>query len=198
MIEVTVSYFLPSFKQQGGYTPLHCALEKKNVSVQVLNMLIDNGGDVLMKVKDGRQLWSDVMDASNTQFSDVRERFADVVLTTFSDQVSKWVYFKDEKGRLVINITDQACEDLFWKRMLFCGCFEKVDVPPIHISDTAVVLQFDYRGRILYRRVFEKYFSTNTEDKHIVLYEAIKSLGEFIDDDDDNNEQRKHDLFERW
>ena len=197
MIEVTVSYFLPSFKQQGGYTPLHCALEKKNVSVQVLNMLIDNGGDVLMKVKDGRQLWSDVMDASNTQFSDFRARFAEVVLTKFSDQVSKWVFFKDEKGRPVINITDQACEDLFYKRMLFCGCFEKVDVPPIHISDTAVVLQFDYRGRILYRRVFEKHFSTNTEDKHIVLYEAIRSLGEFIDDDD-NNEQRKHDLFERW
>jgi hypothetical protein len=198
MIEVTVSYFLPFSKQQDGSTLLYDALKKKDVSVQVLNMLIDNGGDVLMKVKDGRQLWSDVMDASNTQFSDVRARFAEVVLTKFSDQVSKWVFLKDEKGRPVINITDQACEDLFLKRMLFCGCFEKVDVPPIHISDTAVVLQFDYRGGELYRRVFEKHFSTNTDDKkHIVLYEAIKSLGEFIDDDD-NNEQRKHDLFERW
>ncbi|KAF0692766.1 Aste57867_16176 [Aphanomyces stellatus] len=65
-----------------------------------------------------------------------KEEFASCI----DELLRELAFAKDKHGREVIHITDPCTRQYFYDRLYFCGRYEIFEGPPIHISNTAVVV----------------------------------------------------------
>ncbi|KAF0691473.1 Aste57867_17316 [Aphanomyces stellatus] len=64
-------------------------------------------------------------------------------------------------GRKVIQITDQETRQYFYDRLFFCGRYEVFPGPPVHVSNTAVVVMTYDHG--ICAQVFHEYKSADRQ-----------------------------------
>ncbi|KAF0683302.1 Aste57867_24642 [Aphanomyces stellatus] len=111
--------------------------------------------------------WAKFMDVTRPVNLKVRLNCLKAILNdstfeTCSQELLREVAFaKDQHGREVIQITDASTRKYFNDRLFFCGRYEIFQGPPVHVSNTAVVVMaYDYG---ICAQVFEQHKNVNGE-----------------------------------
>ncbi|KAF0689209.1 hypothetical protein As57867_019249, partial [Aphanomyces stellatus] len=126
-----------------------CAEYLKHESA--MNML---GVDFPVEVQDGNLVqrqdysysWASFMDVThpvdvNVRLSCLESILKDEKFASCSQELLRELAFgKDKHGREVIQITDASSRKYLNDRLFFCGRYEIFEGPPVHVSNTAVVV----------------------------------------------------------
>ncbi|KAF0718939.1 Aste57867_1373 [Aphanomyces stellatus] len=90
--------------------------------------------------------WTYFMDASHPIDCFVRHSCVDLILnhrdfvSCSRELLHELAFAKDQHGREVIQITDASTRQYFYDRLYYCGRYEIFEGPPVHVSNTAVVM----------------------------------------------------------
>ncbi|KAF0713762.1 hypothetical protein As57867_004210, partial [Aphanomyces stellatus] len=116
-----------------------------------MNML---GVDLPVEVQDGNLVqrqdysysWASFMDATHPVDVNVRLSCLESILkdekfaSCSHDLLRELAFGKDKHGRQVIQVTDAATRKYLNERLFYCGRYEIFEGPPVHMSNTAVVV----------------------------------------------------------
>ncbi|KAF0719332.1 Aste57867_1116 [Aphanomyces stellatus] len=85
--------------------------------------------------------WTTFLDAAVPIQSNVRLACVQAILARFGAGAALDLAFsKDRHGRDAIHITDDHTRTYFYELLFFCGRYQLMDGPPVHVSPTAVVV----------------------------------------------------------
>ncbi|KAF0704611.1 hypothetical protein As57867_007285, partial [Aphanomyces stellatus] len=100
----------------------------------------------LVQRQDYSYSWASFMDVThpvdvNVRLSCLKSILKDEKFAACSQELLRELAFgKDKHGREVIQITDAATRNYLNDRLFFCGRYEIFEGPPVHVSNTAVVV----------------------------------------------------------
>ncbi|KAF0687440.1 Aste57867_20821 [Aphanomyces stellatus] len=115
----------------------------------------------LVQRQDYSYSWASFMDVTHpvdvkVRLSCLESILKDEKFASYSQELLRALAFgKDKHGRAGINITDAATRKYLNDRLYYCGRYEIFDDPPVHVSNTAVVVMAYDHG--ISAQLFEKY-----------------------------------------
>ncbi|KAF0691724.1 Aste57867_17105 [Aphanomyces stellatus] len=108
--------------------------------------------------------WSTFMDVTHPIEMSVRQSCVESIIQhpTFASTqglLRELAFAEDKHGREVIQITDQETRKYFYDRLFFCGRYEIFPGPPVHVSNTSVVVMAYDHG--ICAQMFQEYKNAN-------------------------------------
>ncbi|KAF0702487.1 Aste57867_7785 [Aphanomyces stellatus] len=125
--------------------------------------------------------WAIFMDASQPVPASVRQSCLASILErptfeSFYDEfLHELAFSKDQHGREVIHYTDASTRKCFYNRLYFCGRYEIFRGPPLHVSNTSVVVTAYDHG--ICSQVFQEYSNANGGLDEAGFVACIRSFG---------------------
>ncbi|KAF0694397.1 Aste57867_14737 [Aphanomyces stellatus] len=169
-IEEAVQFLIKSDKyDMSGKLFIECCAQylDSELAMSLLNLdmpiEIHNGG--LISRQDHSFSWTTFMDVTHPVALAVRQSCVETILSLpkfepyTQELLHELAFAKDQHGREVIQITDASLRKYFYDRLYYCGRYQMFQGPPMHVSDTSVVvLAYDHG---ICTQVFEEHKNSN-------------------------------------
>ncbi|KAF0696832.1 Aste57867_12433 [Aphanomyces stellatus] len=149
--------------------------------------------------------WTTFMDVSRAVSSKIRIQVVQSILAAqeFSSVTEEFlhemVFAKDQHGREVIQITDQETRKYLYDLLFFCGRYQIFGGPPVHVSNTAVVVMAYDHG--ICEQVFDNHAQEKDGLKFLNEKDFVKCseiLGRLNADQTSNQKKQRHsDLWKK-
>ncbi|KDO24906.1 serine/threonine protein kinase [Saprolegnia parasitica CBS 223.65] len=146
--------------------------------------------------------WTTLLDCSlklpdGLRTTVLKELFAQPMFASLAktELYSQFSLSKDEQGRRALSIADKATRYFFYDELMFCGRYELYTGPPMHRSESAmVVFATDYR---LYQQLYALYAVPDVG----LDCAAFKAASQHLSNHSADNESLDHQLnetYKRW
>lgn len=136
---------------------------------------------LLLKNENHLNSWTKFMDAKSKLSAEFRNFIASTVLLSSCSRELAYelVCFRDAENRQMMNIVDKGLKSIISPYIYFCGRYELQSGPPVHRSETAVVmLATDFGLPAYYREQFQE-ISTSAEDYFFTLNSCYECVSKF-------------------
>ncbi|KAF0719461.1 Aste57867_1023 [Aphanomyces stellatus] len=153
---------------------------KAAMKLLILDMPVEIQDGNFVQRKNHSYSWSSFMDATHPVKLNVRLSCLQSILNEqkyepCTEQLLRELAFaKDKHDREVIQITDASTRKYFYDHLFYCGRYEIFDGPPVHVSNTAVVVMAYDHGICV--QLYHKYKNGSTLDVNGFI-ECNKVLG---------------------
>ncbi|KAF0700907.1 Aste57867_8593 [Aphanomyces stellatus] len=128
--------------------------------------------------------WATFMDATHHVNVHVRRSCLESLLndpkfkSSTQDLLRELAFAKDKHGREVIQITDECTRKYLTDRLFYCGRYDIFQGPPVHVSNTAVVVMAYDHG--ICAQIFQENKNTNGDLDEVGFIKCNDILGRVV------------------
>ncbi|KAF0697593.1 Aste57867_11731 [Aphanomyces stellatus] len=189
-----------------GKRPLeYCAKyfdHKAAMKLLLLDMPIQARDGNLVSRQDHSFSWTTFMDVTLSVDLAVRQSCVASILnhsnfaSYFHELLHELAFAKDQHGREVIQITDASSRKYFYDQLYFCGRYQIFEGPPVHVSNTAVVVMAYDHG--ICAQVFQEHknIDGHLDEARFVTCSAI--LGRLVAKTKKHGKKQSQEEFRLW